>query len=225
LGRAIVCSKAQGAEMPWVVVIAVGATLAVWGKRPGHMWVHWVAKPATMGLILVATVVHASRLDGTGRAVLLVALACSLAGDVALMLPRGLVPGVASFLLAHIAYLVAFGTELPWRAHQLGWLAPVLGATVALVVQLWPGFGRLRPAVIVYVAALTLVAWRLLARHELLASVGVGSWMLGAAGALLFLVSDGTLAARRFGGCEPPYSVELGSYFAAQLAIAASTWA
>lgn len=210
--------------MPWLVFITVGAVVAVWGKHPARMPAHWVAKPLTTALILAATVVHPSRLDGTGRAALLVALTCSLVGDIALMLPRGLAPGLASFLLAHIAYLVAFGTELPWRAHQLGWLAPVLGAAVALVVQLWHGFGRLRPAVIVYVAALILVAWRLLARYDLLASVGMGSWMLGVVGALLFLVGDGTLAARRFGGYTAPYAIELGSYFAAQLAIAACTW-
>jgi alkylglycerol monooxygenase len=210
--------------MPWLAIITLGAILAVWGKHPARLPVHWAAKPLTMALILAATVVHSSRLDGFGRAALLVALACSLAGDVALMLPQGLAPGLASFLLAHVAYLVAFGTELPWRAHQLGWLAPVFGASVALVVQLWPHFGRLRPAVIVYVAALTLVAWRLLARHELIPSVGAGSWMLGAVGALLFLAGDGMLAARRFGGHEPPYALELGAYFAAQLAITASTW-
>ncbi len=211
--------------MAWAFVVAVSGAVAVWGKHPERMRVHWIAKPLTMLAILAATAAHASLLEPGARAALFAALALSLAGDVCLMLPAvPLLAGLASFLAAHLAYLVAFALEVPWRADQLGWLLPPAIVAVAIVIRLWRPFGRYRPAVLAYVAALTAVAWRLCARWDLVAEVGMRSFALGAAGAAFFVLSDGLLAARRFAGARTPYAVELGSYFAAQLLISACTW-
>lgn len=86
----------------------------------------YLAKPATLAaLIAVAALLEPA--DPTQRAWWLVALAFSLAGDVFLMLQGRFVPGLASFLVAHLAYIAGF------------WLGPVGGAgPVEFVVAVLP---------------------------------------------------------------------------------------
>ena len=36
---------------PWAIAIAFCASLAVWGKHPRRMTVHWLFKPLTTALI------------------------------------------------------------------------------------------------------------------------------------------------------------------------------
>lgn len=212
--------------MLWLAAAALCGALAIWGKHPDRMLAHWLAKPATISFVIVATMVVPSVLPAPGRAALLVALVLSLAGDVFLMLPgRLLVPGLVSFLLAHISYITAFSLEVPWSAGQLPWLAAPAVVALPVVRSLWPHLGRLRPAVLVYIGALVVLAWRLLARSEALPQLGLAAWGLGALGAALFLLADALLAHRRFAGANVPYVLELGAYFAAQACIACSTWA
>lgn len=83
------------------LVAAVGDWLAV---HHGHGWVEYVCKPATMVALLGVAVALDPR-DPAARACFVVALVLSLAGDVLLMLRGDLfVAGLASFLLAHVAY-------------------------------------------------------------------------------------------------------------------------
>lgn len=63
-------------------------------------------KPLTM-VALVAVALAVDPRHPAARACFVVALLASLGGDVFLMLPGDLfVPGLASFLLAHVAYVV-----------------------------------------------------------------------------------------------------------------------
>src|SRR3954454_21049560 len=85
------------------LVIAVVDWIAVVTER---RTVEYVCKPATM-VGLIATVLALTPNDPTIRVWFVIALVCSLAGDVFLMLPRDLfVPGLVAFLLGHIAYVV-----------------------------------------------------------------------------------------------------------------------
>jgi uncharacterized membrane protein YhhN len=68
----------------------------------------YVLKPATM-VVLIAAALALDPVDRPGRTWFVVALALSLVGDVFLMLPAAetwFVPGLGSFLLGHVAYLV-----------------------------------------------------------------------------------------------------------------------
>jgi uncharacterized membrane protein YhhN len=142
-----------------------------------------------------------------------------LAGDIFLMLPGNyFIAGLVSFLLAHIAYLIAF--FLPDGPHA-SWLpvALVVLYGVGFLPRLWPHLGRMRGPVLVYFLAITGMAWQALER-----------WMLddpradlAFPGALLFLISDSALAFDRF---VRPFRardvVVLGTYWAAQWLIALS---
>ena len=206
-------------------VIVIAGALAIWGKRPERLLVHWIAKPVPVLALLVTTAVQPTSLPPAAHVALLAALALSLGGDVFLMFtPRLFVFGLVSFLLAHMAFITCFTLEVPWTPSQLGWLAAPALAAMLVVRNLWPSLGTLRVAAALYGVALALVAWRLLARYDAIGDVGLGSWALGAAGAALFVLSDSVLARRRFAHQAVPYTVELGSYFAAQWCIAAATW-
>lgn len=212
--------------MLWLAAAALSGALAIWGKHPDRMLVHWVAKPATIVLVIVATFMAPSVLPGPGRVMLIMAQVLSLAGDVLLMLSaRLLVWGLVSFLLAHVSYIAAFSLDVSWTAGQLPWLAAPAVVALPVMRSLWPHLGPLRGAVLVYMGALVALAWRLLARFDALPELGVAAWGVGALGGALFLLADALLARRRFAGAAVPYALELGAYFAAQACIARSTWA
>lgn len=99
--------------MPALVLAAMDWIAVARGSRAAEYFL----KPASMGaLIAVASVLAADAPVQQYRFVL-AALFFSLLGDVFLMLPRNLfVPGLVSFLIAHIAYVFAFAPFSSVRA-------------------------------------------------------------------------------------------------------------
>jgi len=217
------------------VVIAVIDWVAVATER---RTVEYVCKPATM-VALIGVVLALDPARPGLRVWFVVALVCSLAGDVFLMLPpederrgeagelpgslirssdqtsRGLdpaepetspptapseprgskdlfIPGLVSFLVGHVAYVIGLGYgHRSWPLTGVGLV--VVGLGVALVLpRLLPGARaqapELVPPVVVYVCVISLMvvaAW--------------GSEVAWAVvGATLFYVSDATLAWNRF---------------------------
>lgn len=168
-------------------------------------------------------ILHASRRGHDAPLVrrwVLVGLVCSLAGDVALLWPKeGFLPGLVSFLLAHLAYLVAFTRAQPLAASRLPFAvyAVVAGGILSL---LWPGVPQaLRLPVVAYVvclasmAAQAAVVWRT-------APAAPGAAVLALGGAL-FVCSDALLATNRFALPLPLSSLWiLASYWVAQWCIA-----
>lgn len=114
-------------------------------------------------------------------------------GDLALALDPPLVPvGIAAFGVGHVLYLTLFVRRIRRSGMRpMGWplAALVLAGGGAMLAWLWPDMGALRlPAGVYNAVILIMAASAVLARGERLA----------AAGALLFLFSDGVLAARMF---------------------------
>ena len=186
----------------------------------GPRWVVYLCKPMTTGLILLAAALGPAPAGSVVRAAILVGLAFSLAGDVFLMLPGDrFLPGLASFLAAHLCYITAFssGTRLglsPWTTLPL-----VLYGALLLPI-LWPHLGPMKVPVLLYMAVILAMAWRALCRWDQMGGTGA---LLAAAGALLFVASDSALALDRF---RKPYpSAQLlimSTYVAAQMLIALS---
>jgi uncharacterized membrane protein YhhN len=145
-------------------------------------------------------------------------------GDVVLMLPKKLFAvGLACFLLALVAYTVAFSIGVPLAATHLPLLLVPLLPGVLVLRSLWPHVTRLRPAVTVYVVAMGLLVWRLLVRYD--GDASVPSYVLAVTGGVAFMLADSLLALRRFAKWQVPYPLELAPYFVAQWCLAASTWA
>ena len=168
------------AVVDWVAVVTDNRT------------VEYVCKPATMvaliGMVLALTP-HTPHL----RLWFVVALVCSLAGDVFLMLPQDLfVPGLVSFLLGHLAYVVGLLSafqSLPLLG--VGIVLVVVGITVVLP-RLLPGAQAEAPELVKPVVGYVLV----------ISLMVVSAWgtatALAILGAMLFFASDATLAWNRF---------------------------
>jgi uncharacterized membrane protein YhhN len=173
-----------------------------------------IAKPiASLGFLLVLS----EPLEpGTRTVLIVIGLVLGAVGDVALMgrSDVAFLAGLASFLLGHVAYLVAFALD----ATDPAWvgIGSLVSLTLAVVVTRW-----LRPnleapftvAVPVYVVVICLM---------LTAGIGAGPVRpSAAAGAALFAASDLFVARQRFVTSDRINStIGLPLYYAAQLLIA-----
>lgn len=182
----------------------------------------WLFKPATTMLVL-AYAWQRGRRTPLLRTWVLVGLSLSLVGDVALMWPQqGFLPGLVSFLLAHLAYLWAF-TRV--RRFAGWWLPFALYALLAGVIlaALWRGVpGSLRGPVLVYVVCLAaMAAQAATVWHAQRGSDGAARGLRLALGGALFVASDALLATNRFAQALPlPGLWILSTYWAAQWCIA-----
>lgn len=180
-------------------------------------WMNALFKPlATLAVIAYAW--PRGKSEPAMRRWVLVGLGFSWLGDVALLWPeRGFLPGLVSFLLAHLAYLWAFSR--PRRLAVVFW--PFLlyaGVAGAILWQLWPGvLAALRTPVVAYVVCLAAMAAQAAALWRA-GWPGGGGLALGGA---LFVLSDALLATNKFAGPLPLASLwVLTSYWAAQWMIA-----
>ncbi|MFT3914544.1 MAG: lysoplasmalogenase [Anaeromyxobacteraceae bacterium] len=145
---------------------------------------------------------------------LLAGLCLSTVGDALLLSPArtAFLAGLVAFLLAHVAYAAGFATVL---AAPAAWAAAPLGVAFALVLRwLWPHLGTMRAPVVAYCVVISLMVWLAL-------GTGRGTVI---AGALLFYVSDLTVARDRF--VKEAFAnrlVGLPLYYAAQVLLALST--
>lgn len=198
---------------------ALSAALAIAGApwALGQPWLAFVFKPLTTILIIVFALQRGQDTPLLKRWVI-AGLVLSLVGDVALLWPKeGFLPGLISFLLAHLAYLWAFtrvrrlaAAPLPFVAYAL-----VAGSILAL---LWPGVpGPLRVPVVAYVLCLASMA----AQAAVLSRAGLPRAAVLAAGGALFVLSDALLATNKFMSPLPAANLWiLASYWAAQWCIA-----
>lgn len=104
-------------------------------------------------------------------------------------------PGVAVFLLGHIAYIVAFvGNEKRLGLH-LALPFAFWGITLFTILQ--PGLGKMLIPVGIYAAAICIMMWRASVRIGAGGRVGLEPW-LTLAGAVAFALSDSMIALDRF---------------------------
>lgn len=204
------------------ILFAVAATnwvAVLIGSKP----LEYLAKPATL-IVLIIVALYIDPADDTAHAVLIVALGLSLAGDVFLMLPgraqtgsRTFLSGLASFLLAHLAFIAAF-----WLAGtEPLWLIPGAAAAALVVVLVGrPVISAVRAneslmagPVAVYIGVIAVMV---------LSAIGTGDpWAI--AGAALFATSDSLIAKERFMRQDPwgPLGI-ITTYHLAQVMIVAS---
>jgi uncharacterized membrane protein YhhN len=186
----------------------------------GPRWQVYLFKPLTTAILLAIAALTVSAQGSRYQVAVAVGLALSLLGDIFLMLPGDrFLAGLASFLLAHLAYVVAVTSAVPLGSAPI-LLAPVLAAAGLLIRILWSGLGRLRPAVLLYTAVILFMVWRAWAREWEFRTAGTA---MAAVGATLFMTSDALLALNRF---RRPFAHAqawvMSTYVAAQALIAVS---
>ncbi|MEJ8837832.1 lysoplasmalogenase family protein [Ramlibacter sp. AN1133] len=204
----------QGRISVLEVLLVEAAALATATAAEGWIDAHRVFKPLAM-LLAIAWV--ARRRQGRFAGVLVAALALCLAGDVFLMFDGFFIPGLASFLAAHLCYLLLFRQGVPWFPSARA-LAATLAVAAAMYAVLFPHLGPvLKVAVAAYAVAIALMAAQAIGRAAVLrdgAAIGV------AVGAVLFMASDAILAINKFAQPVPlaPLWI-LATYYAAQVLI------
>lgn len=181
-------------DLAWAAVV-VAAPLDWWAVGVRGRRREWAFKPLVLVALLVAAWSMGAPDSAAGRW-LLAALVLSLLGDLALLSesePRFVV-GLAGFLFAHLAYVVAFAhAGMPRGRLALAGLALVclLAATVgrrvvpAAAREGGPGLAAVCAAYMAVIGVMVVAAW------------GTGRALV-ALGASVFMVSDSLLALNRF---------------------------
>jgi uncharacterized membrane protein YhhN len=199
------------------VECAALSTVSAMGMLDGYM----VFKPLTM---LIAIAFVAARAYSTGDrvrfdALLMVALVFSLAGDVFLMLPGNyFIPGLASFLVAHIFYIALFRQGHGWFPSRRA-LVGVLAVGAMMYSIVWGGLNDpvLKIAVAAYVTVISLMAAQAIGRATITGDAA-SRWV--ALGACVFMVSDSLIAINKF---VTPVALSslwiLATYYCAQMLI------
>ena len=149
------------------------------------------AKTLAVALLAVLAAMHG------GLPLLVAALALSAVGDALLSRDgeKAFLGGLASFLAGHIVYVALFlktggGLELLSAQSWRGAIALAMAAfSIVMLAALWRRVGpQLRVPIAIYVAAILAMG---------LSALTTGNaWVI--AGAVLFIASDGLLAAERF---------------------------
>lgn len=204
---------------PMTALLLLSAVVCLAGEYLHIAGLIYLGKPAaTIALILLAAR-SAAPVSARYRALITAGLICSLVGDVLLMLPSDrFIAGLASFLVAHLLYIAAF-------ARSGGGMRDVTSASVfviaiVMLIFLWPALGDLRIPVTGYVTVIATMAWQAIARWR---HIGSADARMAAMGAMSFLISDSSLAVRKFRGDFPASALlVLGTYWLAQWWIARS---
>ncbi|MES2950341.1 MAG: lysoplasmalogenase family protein [Pseudomonadota bacterium] len=202
-----------------VLVVESGAlaTVGALGLMDGYM----VFKPLTMLIAIVFVAVRANSTGATTRfdILLMVALVFSLIGDVFLMLPGNyFIPGLASFLVAHLFYIALFRQGQRWFPNKRA-LVCVLAVGAGMYAIVWGGLGDpvLKIAVAAYVSVIALMAAQAIGRATVQGDAA-SRWV--ALGACVFMVSDSLIAINKF---VTPVGLSslwiLATYYCAQLLI------
>lgn len=132
------------------------------------------------------------------RNLIFAAIIFSWGGDVLLLFPENFVPGLLSFLTAHVLYTAFFLQARPRPRMGVAEIVTAAGVAVyalLLVSFLAPRLGVLKPAVMVYAVVISLM---------LLSALRAFGWQKGVTGGLcvagagLFVVSDSLLAIEKF---------------------------
>lgn len=204
-----------------VLVLVTGALCIAAASRLLPPALVFLFKPLTT-LLVIAWCWPRGRTVPAMRRWILVGLVFSLGGDVALMWPQaGFLPGLVSFLIAHLAYIAAFSRPLRFGARP--WVFVLYGVVaVAILSQLWSDVpGGLRAPVIGYVVCLACMAAQAAAWWR--SAPGSRQALFAAVGGALFMVSDSLLAINKFATPLPASALwVLSTYWVAQLCIAAS---
>jgi alkylglycerol monooxygenase len=157
-------------------------------------------KPGRFGMLLVA------------------GLAFSLAGDGFLMFPGFFIPGLVSFLIAHLFYIALFRQGVGWFPSGRA-LVITLGFGAAMYGFLYNGLNPvLKIAVAAYVMVIALMAAQAIGRAVVLRDKHAVAVAVGAG---FFMLSDSLLATNKFAFEFPMAQFwVLATYYVAQALIA-----
>lgn len=203
-----------------IVIIIISASTYILGDFLKKPVLKYIFKPLTTILIITLALYQQAEVSEAYKYLIIAALVFSLAGDIFIMLPTDkFVQGLASFLVAHIFYILAFtsgfGPFFEWP-----YLLPALIYTLVFLRILLPKTAELKIPVLIYSMVLMIFLWQAMGRAFYLAD---NNSLYVLAGSILFVASDSVLAYDRFvKSFKYSQAFILSTYWAAQLFLALS---
>jgi uncharacterized membrane protein YhhN len=179
----------------WLILFIISAVTVFAGILFDVHMLYLTAKPLLM-ITLLLYFISASKGYPAWCFYVMAALIFSWGGDVFLMLDNMFTAGLASFLVAHIFYIIAYQKTgaASGKLKPLDIIKFVLFGVV-LIWVLYPGLGGMLIPVLAY--ALVLLSMGIWAHKRRGATTAV-SFTLVTAGAMLFVISDGLIAINKF---------------------------
>ena len=178
---------------PWVVSLDL---LFIFLRQDS---LRWISKPLLIPLLLLAYFCGASQKRGHLFYVICSALFFSWCGDLLLQAQNLFIPGLLSFLLAHVFYIIFFyrvGRYKKGLVQQRPLLVlPVILYIGLLLWVLFPYLGQLKIPVVLYSVT---IGTMLLMAVNTRGKVNEKTSALFIAGATLFVLSDSILAIQLF---------------------------
>ncbi|MBM7060421.1 lysoplasmalogenase [Pseudomonas sp. UL073] len=207
--------------MRWLILAVLGAGAFLYGVANGLPWLCLLSKP--LPVIALLLWLRSAPADSYRRW-LSIGLLLSLAGDMLLQWPADLfVFGLGAFLLAHLAYMVAYLSDNR-RLAPLALLPAALAGATTFSLLVSAGLGPLLIPVTLYALTISAMLWRALARIGTPGISARSAW-LAAVGAALFVLSDSLIGINRFVSpfAGAHYAIIL-TYWFGQWGIAASAF-
>lgn len=204
------------ATIVFVIVTAIACMALVYFQRVGWLQAAAIAKVlASSGFLLTA--ISAGALGSLFGRIVFTGLVLSMVGDMALIGPSRthFLIGLVAFLFAHVAYITAFVSYGQERRWALSSAVPVVIGAVLVLVWLMPHAEEaLQLPVRIYTAVISLMVITAFGAR------GAGASSLIVTGAILFFISDLSVASLRIVGTDfPTYLWGQPLYYAGQLCI------
>lgn len=180
----------------------------------------YLFKPLTLVIIIIFSFFQVSEVSFFYKVMIISGLAFSMLGDIMLMLPTDkFLHGLASFLVAHIFYLIAFVSDSAFPVNFLYLIPGLIIGAIILSILLPRIEGKTIP-IVIYSLVLVLLLWQSMGRLELSHS---HSSIVALIGSIFFISSDVTLVFNRFvKKLKSGQLFILSTYYIAQLLIAYS---
>ncbi len=200
------------------LIIAVSAFFTILAARRKEQ-AFFFFKSVTTILIISYALLALNGLEDRRALLVIAGLGFALLGDVFLLYPKRFVLGLASFLVTHLCYSVAFFTG--FSTTGIVFIAlPLAIYAVGLYLFLFPKLSSLKLPVSLYMLAIMLMVYQAAERYLALKDEAS---LIAFIGTILFLVSDSILAINKF---KRPFkqadALVLATYYAAQWLIAFS---
>ena len=179
----------------WPIPYVITAAAVLIAILSGIPLLYLIAKPLLM-ITLLAYFLSASKGYPGWRILVVFALVFSWGGDVFLMMDDMFVAGLASFLVAHVFYIIAYQKTgaAKGKIRPFDLIAFALYG-IALMWILYPGLGGMLIPVLAYALVLiTMGVWA----HKRRGATVAASFKYVSTGVILFVISDSLIAINMF---------------------------
>ena len=184
-----------------IIYFIIGLISIIFLNLPGF-WPGFITKALIIPVLIILFLSNMNPLKNRLHRFMFAGLLFSWAGDVSLEFSKDngnlFLPGLACFLMAHVMYFMVFlitpGKNTILKKYM--WLlVPVIIYGVVLVAYLYKYLGEMRLPVIVYAVVILTMLTGAINRKE---KVKKESYLLVLAGAILFVISDSSIAVNKF---------------------------